>query len=116
MMTIWALLWMAMETDSRLLEIAVWAGQAVITVLLFCGCTGITWLAGRLVFPELPPYVRWLTGAMIVSALLLVPVAGFFLWLAAMIAGFGAAVASGLGRDAHWLRILVTRRKSAEGR
>jgi hypothetical protein len=113
-MTIWVLLWMAFDTDSRLLEIGFWAGQVVTTVLLFCGCTGIAWLAGRLIFPGFPPFLKWPAGALIVSALVLIPVAGLFLWLAAMVAGFGAAVASGLGKDALWLRALGTRGKSAE--
>lgn len=101
--TLWFVLWSFDGEGSRTAQIAAWTAQGVVFILLFCGCTGIAWLAGRLIVPRLPFYVQMLEGAFIVSIVLLVPAAGAILLVVATVLAFGAAVVSALGTDAYWI-------------
>jgi hypothetical protein len=100
---LWSLLWIFDDEWPSWALMAAWVVHGVVLVLLVCGCSGISWLAGRLVLPRLPSYVRLLAGAFMVSVGLLVPVAGTLVLLAATILAFGASIVSALGTDPFWI-------------
>ncbi len=74
------------------------------------GGAGLAWLAGRRAFPNRRPVLTFLSGSLIWSILLLVPVAGAIVLVAALVLSIGVVVAAGLGASPHWFSRTVLRR------
>ena len=103
LMASWVCLWILADRNSLTIRIAAWSGHAIILVFLYCGALGLAWMVGRMCAPSRPVPVQWLAGSLIWISLLMIPVAGSFVLMAAMILALGAAPVSGLGKNADWL-------------
>ncbi len=93
----------------------------LVWLLIVTAITGFTCLAGYLGLSSAIGRLAaarqgWLPGALIggflLNALLLVPVAGFALLLAAGVISAGAPIASGFGKSPDWLPSILRRKKN----
>jgi hypothetical protein len=103
LMAAWVVLWIMMDRNSLPIRVAAWSGHAIILVFLYCGALGLAWMVGRMCAPARPTPVQWLAGSVIWISLLMIPIVGALLWIAAMILALGAALVSRLGKNADWL-------------
>ncbi|HYK91801.1 MAG TPA: polymer-forming cytoskeletal protein, partial [Acidobacteriota bacterium] len=92
------LLWVLLVTAG-----VVYAGLA--------GYLGVCGALGRLLARQDPWLLPPLAGAVALTALMLVPVAGFIVFMAAFVMVLGGAIASGFGTSTDWLAERLKRRR-----
>jgi hypothetical protein len=103
------LYWMA-ETFHRFSVPLLLIATAAAFFTYLAGYLGIAQAMGSIVARRRSWLASALIGASVLSILLLVPIAGFALFLAAIVLSAGTPAVSGFGRNASWMAGLLGRR------
>ncbi len=71
---------------------------------------GLAWIAGRRAFPNRRPLWTFVSGALVWSVALLVPLAGGVAFLAALVLSMGLGISADMGAGPDWFHRTVMRR------